>query len=470
MKYKLPFLYDYVFANMILPNAVSSEMALINYIFTQYNPGNHFYSVFDKELGTTDGVLGRVFGTHYDNWPPCMRDNGPHLGNEAYHTHLEILEDSLYFGKKKYQKYIYPVLIGPHFKLFVGKGQLGSKINGEHFWKNISAEVLLDARQCEAFIFLDWAHECLLTRESYLMLHESISCSGIPPSQIIFAHNSFNAKELYETWFEPAERKLTVLDWPFIMFMISHHYATKPNYRITQESFQASRNKIREHYFLFRNRRAHPHRCVIIYKLFEENMLDKGDWSMLQNVDYAQFINGLNFYSLPINHNVAQDLVKQFPKKLKTETESSFENVEGWSDVTSAPSTEVYFDITTETLFDTHYKSMTEKISKPLINFLPFVLIGAPGLLQQLKELGFKTFHPYIDESYDLERDPNTRLTMITEEIRKLCAMTKDELHNWYWNMEDILLHNHNKMLEFHTNDPTNLNLIKYLDNCVNQK
>jgi hypothetical protein len=59
---------------------------------------------------------------------------------------------------------------------------------------------------------------------------------------------------------------------------------------------------------------------------------------------------------------------------------------------------------------------------------------------------------------------------MITEEIRKLCAMTKDELHNWYWNMEDILLHNHNKMLEFHTNDPTNLNLIKYLDNCVNQK
>jgi hypothetical protein len=468
MTYKIPFLYDYVFANMILPNAISSEMAMINYTFTKYNSGQHYYSVFDKELGSDNGVLGKVFGKHYQDWPPCVRGHGPHLGSSAYHPYLEIVEDSLYFGKKKYKKYIYPILVGPHFKLFVGQGSLGSKINGEHFWKNISAEVLEDVRKKDAFIFLDWAHECLLTRESYLMLHESIARSGIPPSQIIFAHNSFNARELYETWFEPKERKVTVLDWPFLMFMISHHYTTKPEYRITEESFNASRTKIREHYFLFRNRRAHPHRSAILYKLYEAEILDKGDWSMLQNVEYEHFIKNIISHDIHVNIELCKSLFTQFPKKLKLETESQFENVGGWSDTNPIPSTEVYFDVTTETLFDTHYKSMTEKISKPLINFLPFVLIGAPGLLQQLRAVGFKTFHPFINESYDLERDPNKRLVLIVEEIKKLCAMSKDKLHQWYWSMEDILVHNHRTMLEFHTTDPTNFDLIKYLDKCVN--
>jgi hypothetical protein len=468
MTYKIPFLYDYVFANMILPNAISSEMAMINYTFTKYNAGQHYYSVFDKELGSSNGVLGKVFGNHYQDWPPCVRGHGPHLNNKAYHSHLEIIEDSLYFGKKKYKKYIYPILVGPHFKLFVGQGPLGSKINGEHFWKNISAEVLDDVRNGDAFIFLDWAHECLLTRESYIMLHESIAHSGIPSRQIIFAHNSFNAKELYETWFEPTERKITVLDWPFLMFMISYHYRTKPEYRITEASFHESRNKKREHHFLFRNRRAHFHRCAVLYRLYEEEILDKGDWSMLESVDSDRFINGLKFHNIPINFDLCKSLTPQFPKNLKLENASRFENVGGWSDTNSIPSTEVYFDITSETLFDTHYKSMTEKISKPLINFLPFVLIGAPGLLQQLRAIGFKTFHPFINESYDLERDPNKRLAMIVEEIKKLCAMSKDEIHRWYWNMEGILMHNHRTMLAFHTNDPINLNLIKYLDNCVN--
>jgi hypothetical protein len=467
MKPEIPFLYDYVFANMIVPNAVSSEMAIINYIFTQYNPGHQYYSVFDKDKGQPNNTVKKIFGNHYMDWPPCMRDHGPHIASLPYHEHMTPVEDSLYFGKKKYKRYIYPILIGPHFRLFAGYGLAGDKINGEYFWKNMSAEALDDAQQGHAFIFLDWAHECLLTKEIYEKLHESIEMSRIPPRNIIFAHNSFNAKEIYESWFAPEERKMQVMNWPFLMFMISHHYATHSYVHVSEKDFLSGKNKERDFYFLLKNRRGHPHRAYVLYSLFEKNLLDKGNWSMLESIDFMRLAGNMTFVGLPFDRERLGYLHGLFPKQLRGEKDSFFENVEGWSDISPSASTSSYFEVTTETLFHTPYLSMTEKISKPLINFLPTIVVGPPGILKRLRELGFKTFDPYINEAYDAEEDPQTRLRMITEEISRLCSFTKEEIHRWYWSMEDILVHNHRKMLEFHTNDPANISLINYLYNCI---
>jgi hypothetical protein len=30
--------------------------------------------------------------------------------------------------------------------------------------------------------------------------------------------------------------------------------------------------------------------------------------------------------------------------------------------------------------------------------------------------------------------------------------MSKEEIHNWYWSMEEILIHNHNHLLKIHNN------------------
>ena len=44
---------------------------------------------------------------------------------------------------------------------------------------------------------------------------------------------------------------------------------------------------------------------------------------------------------------------------------------------------------------------VTEKAIKPMQNGLPFVILGSPGALATLRALGFKTFAPAINESYD---------------------------------------------------------------------
>jgi hypothetical protein len=62
--------------------------------------------------------------------------------------------------------------------------------------------------------------------------------------------------------------------------------------------------------------------------------------------------------------------------------------------------------------------------------------------LKRVQELGFKTFHPYIDESFDEEKDNIKRLNMVLTEIKKLCSMSKEEIHKWYFSLKDILIHN----------------------------
>jgi hypothetical protein len=109
------------------------------------------------------------------------------------------------------------------------------------------------------------------------------------------------------------------------------------------------------------------------------------------------------------------------------------------------------------------YKSLTEKVFKPIANFQPFVFVAYPGALALLKELGFKTFSPFIDESYDDELDEAVRLQMIYKEIDRLCCMSIQEMHDWYWAMKEILIHNHNHLLTLQHQEPKSLELIKYL-------
>ena len=122
-------------------------------------------------------------------------------------------------------------------------------------------------------------------------------------------------------------------------------------------------------------------------------------------------------------------------------------------------------------LFKDHelYKSITEKVAKPMANFLPFVFVSFKGALKLLRDIGFKTFHPFIDESYDDEPDEAKRVNMIYTEIQKICSMSKEDLHKWYWQMEDIYVHNYNFIQTYFTKDTHSLEMIKYLNDRVSQ-
>jgi hypothetical protein len=72
-----------------------------------------------------------------------------------------------------------------------------------------------------------------------------------------------------------------------------------------------------------------------------------------------------------------------------------------------------------ETVFDTTKIHLTEKVCRSLASGHPFILASGPFSLSYLKNYGFKTFEPWIDESYDNEPNSSRRLEKIIAAMKK---------------------------------------------------
>jgi hypothetical protein len=101
-----------------------------------------------------------------------------------------------------------------------------------------------------------------------------------------------------------------------------------------------------------------------------------------------------------------------------------------------------FWHIVPETNFYHPKLHLTEKIFKPIVSYRPFILASYAGNLKYLRSYGFKTFGDFIDESYDDETDNDKRMTMIVDEIEKLCKLTLSQQKEMFDAMKPILEHN----------------------------
>ena len=117
-----------------------------------------------------------------------------------------------------------------------------------------------------------------------------------------------------------------------------------------------------------------------------------------------------------------------------------------------------YFSIITETIFEPYHPGeqlmgymdtlfLSEKIYKPFAFKHPFIAVAWHGAIKALRERGYKTFHPYIDESYDDETDPKERFQMIVDEIKRLEQFTTEEWIEWQKNIKPIVEYNYKYLL-----------------------
>lgn len=87
------------------------------------------------------------------------------------------------------------------------------------------------------------------------------------------------------------------------------------------------------------------------------------------------------------------------------------------------------------------YFDPTEKTIKPLRAGMPFIVVGSHRFMRTLRRMGFRTFAPFIDESYDEEPDEKKRGDMALDamfkfldapgdlqEIEKICKHNQDVL------------------------------------------
>ena len=99
--------------------------------------------------------------------------------------------------------------------------------------------------------------------------------------------------------------------------------------------------------------------------------------------------------------------------------------------------------LVTETCFFQNKTHLTEKIFKPIVLRMPFVLAGCAHNLAYLRSYGFRTFGDYWDESYDTIEDPVLRIEAITQVIKTVSELSTQQQMDMLLDMQPILEHNY---------------------------
>jgi hypothetical protein len=190
--------------------------------------------------------------------------------------------------------------------------------------------------------------------------------------------------------------------------------------------------------FINFNRRWRPHRPIFVGLLYIKNLIDSGYISLTEVEGFSWNNLWENIVELTTGSDIRL-LLEKYKKEItslsnlyidKTSLEKPCARIEPNTDMYY---NDTYFSIVSETFF--YYSNeledgmvLTEKTFKPMLYQHPFILIGLPNSLKLLKELGYKTFSPFINEDYDNELDNNKRMLMIISEVERLCNLDDVEL------------------------------------------
>jgi hypothetical protein len=96
--------------------------------------------------------------------------------------------------------------------------------------------------------------------------------------------------------------------------------------------------------------------------------------------------------------------------------------------------------IETNTLSDSYWT--TEKVYRPMASGKPFIVYGGCGLLRYLHSQGFKTFSPWINESYDDIANDYDRFQAFLAELDRIGKMSIAELKMMAMALNDVLVWN----------------------------
>ena len=258
----------------------------------------------------------------------------------------------------------------------------------------------------------------------------------------------------------------TERSWPGIFVLGADSWATaQGGYQesMMKMLFNNTRGYYRQFKYCSHNNNIKDHRVELLLFLIKNDLLDGGVWSWFGgNEPKDQGVDSLDFTNFESAGHGKIDYSKEYGKEVVEFANNLVPytydyKVDGLQDYLNViPYFNSYFNIVTESVWGPGYDNthpqkihITEKIWKCIVSFQPFILISNKNNLKKLREWGFKTFHPYIDESYDELDTYRERKVLFEKEIKRLCSMTIKELDEWYWSMEEILKHNQKHYVEF---------------------
>lgn len=295
---------------------------------------------------------------------------------------------------------------------------------------------------------------------SYIIrqLYESIiNRYKIPAHKMILFTGALDIQEKLDEYVEKHKVKPFRLE-AMLEFELStqsrwEHDITE-DYPVTLQSKKYSKKK-----YLNFNRRWRPHRPLLTALLKVCDLLKYGHVSLAPSDDSRGWRNEMD-HIIEICRECGNERLAQILMKNRKDIENMGDLYLDKPDLTinqaSAEITpeinklyeDTYFSVISETIYFTKYRDwedsafLSEKTFKAILFKHPFILVATPNTLKYLKALGYKTFSPVIDESYDSIEDNTLRMIAIVKEINRLCKLRGPALEDYLTYCREICDYN----------------------------
>lgn len=308
-------------------------------------------------------------------------------------------------------------------------------------------------QQGSALLLLDQSHEGYQTEWLWSWFHDHCNRYHISPSRIIYVTGNANCKNQYYSWCEIHGIKDRLNPVPSFHFerMIYHAALNRvrfdnlpplPSFFDQMQYKRANLYKIKSYNAL--QKRIRSHRIWLLKKLKDYNLLSDGILSMNQIGKNASYMDGKMITE--DETTLLSSMLPLFPyENLEVEIEafSSQDSGKYLREFSPDITLRSWLTVVSEASFSDsdHTCFVSEKTFKPFCCHHPFIIFGNKGSLQHLRDLGYKTFHPYIDEKYDT-LDTWERLDAVVGIIKTINQMTPKDKIIWYKRMGSILEHN----------------------------
>lgn len=182
-------------------------------------------------------------------------------------------------------------------------------------------------------------------------------------------------------------------------------------------------------------------RATIMSDLREAGLLGRSLWSY--NTELSQedqpHDNPIRLCDLPNGHVILHRFLAEGPHVCDSNDATQHNDHRR---INHALYTDSYCHLVIETLYDVDQSGgafLTEKTFKCLKFGQPFVIIGAAGSLDLLRQAGYRVFDHAIDNSYDMIQD-NTQRWLATRQ--SIIQLKQQNMQDWYRRCLDDVRHN----------------------------
>lgn len=309
----------------------------------------------------------------------------------------------------------------------------------------ISQTVIDRIKNKQGYFLITVLYESFVKDDFLFMMTKYFEEKNIPLTQIIYATNCANGTEIYNNFCVRAGRTPE----------INMEYI--PTFRIDKTNLEDVIAKyseieyvpgLRQKLFLCFNRRYSDHRLLFYTNIVKKGLLDKFYISMsrVQPESIGTFFNSVKYIAqkLPAFQITDDDIVFADGHLPLILDNNDFNRYPMESNGLSMESyyTNSLVHIITETFFFDNFIHITEKTYKPIAYMQPFIMMSAPGSLKHIKDMGFKTFDKYWDESYDLELDATARMLKIYNIVDQIAAWDESKQLEFSHSIKDIVEYN----------------------------